>query len=87
MAILDQYRQNCPKYNSLKTENLPYKPLYFSHGSKRFEPDSKYSDLIRTISGFNCLYLGLHFSELAEICQQLLFRSAFSEFKVKIKIS
>ena len=58
LTILDEYCQNGLKYDNLKTENLPYKPLYFSPGSKRFEPDSKYSYLMGTISAFSCLNLG-----------------------------
>ena len=34
-------------------KNLPYERPYFSPGSKRLEPDSKYSDLIGTMSAFN----------------------------------
>ena len=56
------------KYGHLKIENMPHKPLYDSPGSKRLEPASKYSDLIGTMSSFNCLYLGHYFSSLAEIC-------------------
>ena len=43
MTILDEY---CPiglKHNQLKTENLSYKPLYFSPGFKRLRTDSRYS--------------------------------------------
>ena len=53
-------------YDHLITENLPYKALYFCPGSKRLEPDSKYSDLIGAMSAFNCLYLGHYFSDRAE---------------------
>ena len=42
------YKKNM--YDHFKTENSPYKPLYYSLGSKRLEPDSKYSDLIETFS-------------------------------------
>ena len=34
------------KYNHLTIENLPYKPLYFSPGSKCLETDTEYSDLV-----------------------------------------
>ena len=34
LKILDEYRQNGLKRDHLKTENLPYKPLYFSPRSK-----------------------------------------------------
>ena len=62
--------QNKLKYDHLKVQNLSYKPQYFSPGSKRLEPDSKYNDLIGTMSAFNCLYLGHYMSDRAEICQQ-----------------
>ena len=44
------------------------------------------SDLIGTMPAFNCLYLADYFSDRAEICRSLLFLSALSEFKAKIKI-
>ena len=69
LKVLNEYFQNGLKYNHLKTENLPYKPLYFSPGSKPLEPASKYSDLIGTISAFNCLYHDHYLSDRAEICQ------------------
>ena len=69
LTILDKYCQKGMKYYHLKTENLPQKPLYFSPGSKRLEPDSKYSDLIGIMSTFNCLYLGHYSSDRVEICQ------------------
>ena len=69
LTILVEHCQNGLKYDHLKTENLPYKPLYFSPGSKHLEPDSKYSDLIGAMSAFNCLYLDHHFSDQADICQ------------------
>ena len=56
------------KYGLLMTEDLPYKPLYSRPGSKRLDPGSKYSDLIGTMSVFNCLYFVHHFSNGAEIC-------------------
>ena len=49
--------KNRLKYDHMKVENLPDKPLYFSPGSERLEPDHKYDDLIGTTSAFNCLYL------------------------------
>ena len=69
LTILDEYCQNGLNYEHLKAETLPYKPLYFSSGSKRLEPDTKYSDLIGTISTFNCLYFGHYLPYRAEICQ------------------
>ena len=73
-------------YGHLMTEDLPYKPLYFRPGSLRLAPGSKYSDLIGTMSVFNCLYFGHYFSNGAEICQCKLFQAAFSEFKAKSTI-
>ena len=69
LKFLDDHCQNGIKYDNLKTENVPNKPLYFSSHSKRLEPDSKYCDLIGAISAFNCLYLGYYFPDRAEICQ------------------
>ena len=56
------------KYNHLTIENLLCKPLYFSPGSERLEPNSNYNDKIGTMSAFNYLYLGQYFSDGAEIC-------------------
>jgi len=61
LKILDEYFQKGRKYNHLKTENLPYKPLYLSAGSEHLEPDTKYSDLIGAMSAFNCLNLDHYF--------------------------
>ena len=69
MTILDEYCQNGLKYDHLKTENLLYSPLYFSPGSERLEPDTKYSDLIGTTSVFNYLYLNHYDSDRAKLCQ------------------
>ena len=69
LTILGKNCQNRLKYGQLKAEDLPYEPMYISPGSKHLEPDSKYSDLIGTMSAFNCLYLGHYFSDRAEICQ------------------
>ena len=69
LTILVEYCQNGMKFNHLKTGNLPYKPLYFSTGSKHLEPDSKYNELIGTKSAVNCLHLDPYFSDPAEICQ------------------
>ena len=41
--------------------------LYFSPGTDRLEPDSKYNYFIGTMSAFNCLYLRQYFSDRAEI--------------------
>ena len=40
LTILDDYRENGLKYDHLKTEVLPYNPLYFSPGSKRVDVGS-----------------------------------------------
>ena len=66
LKIVDEYRQNGLKYDHLKAEIFPYKPLHFSPGSIRLEPASKDSDLMGTISAFNCLHLGHYFSDRAE---------------------
>ena len=71
-------------YGHLMTEDLPYKPLYFRPGSLRLALGSKYSNMIGTVSVFNCLYFGHYFSNGVEICQYWLFQAAFSEFKAKI---
>ena len=68
LKIVDECCQNGIKYDHLTIQNSTYKPLYFSPGSKRLEPDSTHSDLIGTMSAFNCLYLGHYFSDRAEIC-------------------
>ena len=39
LTILGKCCQSRLKYNHLKAEDLAYKPLYFSPGSKRLEPD------------------------------------------------
>ena len=57
LSNLGGYCQNRLNYDHLKTKDLPQKPLYFSPISKRLELDTKHSDLIGTISVFNCLYL------------------------------
>ena len=57
------------EYCHLTIEDFPYKPLYFSSGSKRLQPDSEYSELTGTMSAFSCLYLAHYFSGQAEICQ------------------
>ena len=67
LRMLYEYCQNRLKYDHLKTENLLWKPMYFSPGSTHLEPDSKYSDLIGTMSAFNCLYLSHYVSHSAEI--------------------
>ena len=67
LTILYEYCQNALKCDHLKTENLPYNPLYLSSGSKRSEPDSKYSDLIGNMPAFNCLYLFHYFLDRAEV--------------------
>ena len=54
------------KYDHLTIENLPFRLLYSSPGCT---PDSKYSDLIGTLSEFNCIYLGGDFLDRAEICR------------------
>ena len=38
------------EYDQLTIEKLLYRPLCSSPGCKRIEPDSKYSDLIWTVS-------------------------------------
>ena len=43
LANLGKHCQNGVKYDHLMTEDLPYKPLNFYFGSKRVEPDSKYT--------------------------------------------
>ena len=70
LTILNAHCQNGLTYSHLKAGDLPYKPLYFSPGSKRLEPGSKYSDLLGAKSSFNSLYLDHYFSDRAEICQQ-----------------
>ena len=69
--LLGDCCQNRLKYDHLETEDLPYKQLYYSPVSNHLEPASKHSDLIGTMSAFNCLYLFncLYFSDQAEICQ------------------
>ena len=67
LTIVDEYCQNGLKYDHLEIENLPYKPLYFSLGSIRLAPDSKYSDLIGTMPAFNYLHLDPYLSDQAEI--------------------
>ena len=37
LTILDECCQSLLKYNHLKTENMPWKPLHISPGSKRLE--------------------------------------------------
>ena len=68
LTILGWCCENAMKYDHLTIENLLYKSLYLSPGSKRLEPASKYSDLIGTMSAFNCLYVGHYLSDRAEIC-------------------
>ena len=58
------------KYDHLTMENLPFKPLYFSPGSERLEPALNDSDLIGTMSAFNCVCLGHYFSDRADIFYQ-----------------
>ena len=69
LTILGDYYENGMQNDHVTTENMPYKPLYFSLGSKHLEPASTYSDLIGTMSVFNCLYLLHYFSDRAESCQ------------------
>ena len=66
-TILGEYCQSGIKYDHLMIENLPYRPLYFSRGSKRLETASKHSDFIVTMFAFNCLYIGHFFPDRAEI--------------------
>ena len=68
-TTLSEYCQARLKCDHLKTNGSPYKPLHFSPCYKLLEPNSKFSDLIGTISAFNGLYLGHYFSNCAEICQ------------------
>ena len=56
------------KYGHLVTEDLPYKPLLFRPGSSLLDPGSNYSDLIGTMTAFNCLYLCHYLLDRAEIC-------------------
>ena len=69
LTIFSEWCQNLMTYGHLMTEGLPYKLLYFRPGSLRLAPGSKYSNLIGTMSVFNCLYLGHYFSNGAEMCQ------------------
>ena len=85
MIILDDYCKHWQKHDNLKTKISLYKLQYFSPGSKRLDPDTKYNDLIGTITAFNCLYLGHYFSDRAEICLYLLFESTLSEIESKVK--
>ena len=48
-SIFGEYCQNGIKYDHLTIANLPYRPLYYSPGSKHLEPDLKCSDLIETM--------------------------------------
>ena len=68
LTILSELLQNGTKYGLLMIEDLPYKPLYVRPGSKRLDPGSEYSDLIGTMSVFNCLYFGHYFLNRAETC-------------------
>ena len=58
LRSLCEYCQNRLKYDHVETDNLPFKPLYFSLCSTLIEPGTKYSNLIGTMPAFNCLYLG-----------------------------
>ena len=69
-TILCEWCQNVMTYGQLMTEDLPYKPLYFRPGSLRLATGSKYSNLIGTMSVFNCLYFGHYFSNGTEIFQE-----------------
>ena len=80
---IQPFEDNGLKYNYLKTETLPYKPLYFSPGSIRLEPDSKYSDLIGTISPFNCLYLDHYVSDKLKFVNSGYFRVVFQNVEPK----
>ena len=80
MTVSGECCENEMKYDHLTIENLLYKPIYFSPGSKRLEPDSECSDLIRTMSAFNCPYIGHYFSDRAEICEKYLFQLVLSKF-------
>ena len=69
LTILSEWCQIVMTYGHLMTEDLPYKPLYLRPGSLRLAPGSKYSNLIGTMSVFNCLYFGHYYSNGAETCQ------------------
>ena len=64
LTILGEYFQNRLNYGHLKTKDLPYKPVYFSPGSERLEPDTKYSGLVGNMSAFNRLYISVSFFRL-----------------------
>ena len=70
LKTLEERCQIGLKYDHLKTENVPHNSLNFSPGTKCLEPGTKYSDLMRTMSAFNCLYFDHYFSDRAEIFQQ-----------------
>ena len=70
LTILSECCQNVMTYGHLMTEDLPYKPLCFRPGSLRLAPGSNYSNLIGTMSVFNCLYFGHYFSNGAETCHE-----------------
>ena len=64
LAILSEWCQNVMTYGHLMTEDLPHKPLYFQPGYLRLATGSKYSDLIGTMSVFNCLYISVIISQM-----------------------
>ena len=86
LTILDGYCENGLNHDHLTIENLPYKSLWFSSGSKRLEPDTKYSDLVRTMSAFNCLYLVMFHIEL-KLINSNYFKAVFQNLNPKLKYS
>ena len=70
------------------TEDLPYKPLHFRPGSLRFAPGSKYSNLIGTMSVFNCLYFGHFFSQMElKFVNNSYFKQLFQNLRLKLQYS
>ena len=87
LTTLSEWCQNVMTFGHLMTEDLPYKPLYFQPGSLRLAPGSKYSDLIGTMSVFNCLYFGHYFSNGLKFVNNSCFKQLFQNLRPKVQHS
>ena len=69
----------------MKTEELPYKPLYFLPGSKLLEPDRICSGLIGAISAFSCLIWVIIFQVELKFVDSGYFKVFFQNLEPKSK--
>ena len=69
LTIFGGYCRDRMKYNHLTIEDFPYKKHWMFLLVIDVLNQPQNSDLIGTMSAFNCPYLCPYFSEQAEICQ------------------